>query len=58
MGVGYDFQAKELADEIARRWNHAANVCEHKWVNSIARPEGGYSSVCQKCGLVAATDRN
>lgn len=21
MGVGYDFQAKELADEIARRWN-------------------------------------
>ncbi len=24
LGVGWDFQSKELADEIARRWNKVA----------------------------------
>lgn len=48
---------ERLASELARRWNHVANVCEHKFGNGIARPEGGYSAVCQKCGLVGSTDR-
>lgn len=26
MGIGYDFQAKELADEIAQRWNSAVEM--------------------------------
>lgn len=50
MGTGYDFQAKELADEIARRWNHVANVCDHSWDAALA-PVGGYTAVCKKCGL-------
>lgn len=58
LGVGYDFHAKELADEIARRWNHVANVCEHKWGDGIRHPEGGASVVCQKCGLVGRADKN
>jgi hypothetical protein len=26
MGTGYDYHAKELADEIARRWNKVAEI--------------------------------
>lgn len=32
-------------------------LCEHKFGDGIARPEGGYSAVCQKCGFVGSTDR-
>jgi hypothetical protein len=50
MGTGYDMHAKELADEIARRWNHVANVCEHDW-KAFKSPSGGHDATCDKCGL-------
>lgn len=43
----------ELAKEIARRWNHVANVCEHRFGNAVMLPQGGAQATCEKCGLVA-----
>lgn len=42
-----------LAAEIAKRWNHVANVCDHSFVNAHLLAEGGRRAICEKCGLVA-----
>ena len=42
LGTGYDFQAKELADEIARRWNHVASGRDREAHLSDLRTIFGY----------------
>lgn len=44
-----------LAKEIARRWNHIANVCEHNW-KAVMSPSGGHDATCNVCGLKRHVD--
>lgn len=54
--IGEGDGAFEIAREIARRWNHIANVCDHDFASAVMLPEGGAQATCKACGFVAKSN--